>query len=109
MRAYTKAERIVRTRKIMLVSVIMVSVILGFVCFSNRADAEDSREVYTYYTSYEIQPGDTLWSIADQFMGPDFTDRQTFIDNVKSMNHLSTDHITAGSYLVIEYSSYDKL
>ena len=109
MKAYTKSERIVRNRKIMLIVAIAVTLLFSFIFFSNRAAAETNREVYTYYTSYEIQPGDTLWSIADQFIGPDFTDKQDFIDNIKSINHLTSDNITAGNYLVIEYSSYDML
>ena len=109
MRKSSKAEIIVRNRKIMLLAGIILTIVLAFIFYSNRAVAENSRPVYTYYTSYEIQPGDTLWSIADQFMGPDYTDKQDFISNIKSMNHLLDDDITAGNYLVIEYSSYDIL
>ncbi|MBP5594414.1 cell division suppressor protein YneA [Pseudobutyrivibrio sp.] len=109
MRAVTKAELIVKRRKMMLFAGILAALIIGMISFSINASAEDSREVYTYYTSYEVQAGDTLWTIADQFMGPDFTNKTDFIANVKKMNHLSSDSITAGNYLIIEYSSYDKL
>lgn len=109
MRTYSKAEIIVRNRKRLVFITVLASILLGVVAFSNIAAAEDSREVYTYYTSYQVQPGDTLWTIADQFMGPDFTSKTDFISNIKEMNHLGTDSITAGNYLIIEYSSYDKL
>ncbi len=109
MRRYSKAELIVRNRKIMVGVVVILSLLLSIILFTNRAAAEENRTVYTYYTSYEIQSGDTLWSIADQFMGPDFTDKDDFIENIKTINHLGDDNITAGNFLVIEYSSYDKL
>jgi hypothetical protein len=109
MKKFTKAEVIVRKRKIMLAIVISITVLFGFILFTNIADANESREVYTYYTSYQVQSGDSLWSIADQFMGPDFKDKQEFIDNMKYMNHMLDDNITAGNYLVIEYSSYEQL
>ena len=105
----SRAQLIVRNRRIMLLAIIAASVLFGFILFTGRAAAESSREVYTYYTSYEVQPGDTLWTIADQFMGPDFTDKEDFIKNIKHMNHMLDDNITAGKYLVIEYSSYDNL
>ena len=92
----------------MLFLVITLSILFSFIFYSNRAAAENSREVYSYYTSYEIQPGDTLWTIADQFMNPETSDKRAFIKNIKRLNHLTEDEITAGNYLVIEYSSYNK-
>lgn len=109
MRRYTKAERIVRNRKIMLAIGLIISFIFAFMVYSNRAVAENSRPVYTYYTSYEIQPGDTLWTIADQFMSPEVSDKEAFIENIKDINHIGGDNITAGKYLVIEYFSYEEL
>jgi hypothetical protein len=109
MKANRRAERIVRNRKIMLFMAITFSLLLGFIVFGNRAAATESRPVYTYYTSYQVQEGDTLWSIADQFMGPDYTDKGDFINNIKNVNHLLDDNITAGKYLVIQYSSYQEL
>ncbi len=109
MRKYTNAERIVRNRKIMLAVGLIISFIVAFMLYSNRAVAENSKTVYKYYTSYEIQPGDTLWDIADQFMSPEMSDKEAFIDTIKSINHLGGDEITAGKYLVIEYCSYEEL
>jgi len=105
----SKAEIIVRNRKIALALLIGLCLLVGFIAFSNKAAAENSREVYTYYTSYEIQPGDTLWTIADQFTGPDFTDKDDFIEDIKYTNHMLDDDLIAGNYLVIKYSSYEKL
>ena len=108
MRTNRRTDYIIRTRLFVVLSVVFC-LVLSFIIFSNKAAAEDSREIYTYYTSYEIQPGDTLWTIADQYMGPDFTDKATFINNIKKLNHMTTDSITAGNHLVIEYSSYEQL
>ena len=109
MRKNTKAELIVRNRKIMLAVAILATVLFSIILFTNKAAAENSREGYTYYTSYQIQSGDTLWTIADKFMGPDYTNKKDFIDNIKALNHLGDGHITEGKFLVIEYSSYEKL
>ena len=109
MRRNSRAERIVKMRKIMLVAGIILSFIIAFAFYSNHAAAENIRPVYTYYTSYEIQSGDTLWTIADQFMTAESSDRAAFIEKTKKLNHIGSDKITAGNYLIIEYTSYEKL
>lgn len=109
MRELSKAEIIVRNRKIMLVTAVAISVILSFIFFSSISQADNSREVYTYYTSYEIQSGDTLWSIADKYMNTEDSDKAEFISTVKKNNHMLDDDIKAGDRLIIEYKSYEKL
>ena len=94
---------------ILLAICVCCSIIITLALCSNRAAAENSHNVETYYTSYEIQTGDTLWTIADQFMTPESGDRDDFINNVKRLNHIGSDNITAGNYLVIEYTAYSEL
>lgn len=55
----------------------------------------------------EIQPGDTLWSIAEDHMTPGFHDIRDYIDAIKTCNQLDTDQINYGNYLLIPY--YDVL
>ncbi len=105
----TRNEVIVRNRKLMLIAALIFSFIFAFIFFSNRAAAENSQAVYTYFTSYEIQSGDTLWTISDKFMTAENSDRKAFIKHIKELNHLSSDEITAGNYLIIEYSSFEEL
>ena len=62
---------------------------------------ESNRE--KYYTSILVEEGDTLWSIADEYMTSEYTDRDSFMDEVREMNHLTGSVIHADSTLLIPY------
>ena len=61
--------------------------------------------VYTYYKSVEIQPGDTLWDIAEDTMTSEYDSTSEYVRVLKDMNNLSSDQIQAGMHLVIAYES----
>lgn len=60
---------------------------------------------YKYYTSYEIQPGDTLTSIAEKYTANTQISVSEYIDEVKKNNKLSSDKITSGKHIIITYYS----
>lgn len=62
---------------------------------------EQSR--YKYYTSIEIQSGDTLWSIASEIADTYGLDTRTCVKELMFMNNLTSDTIHAGNYLTIFY------
>ena len=91
MKANTRAQIIVRNRKIMLGVAVLISILFAFIFFSNRAAAENSRGVNVFYSSYEIQPGDTLWNIAKR--------NNTTVENLMMLNNLNTDLIKPGQII----------
>ena len=56
---------------------------------------------YKYYTSIPIEKGDTLWSIAKEYMTEDYDGIEEYIREIRRVNHLSGDKIDAGRYLAI--------
>ena len=66
--------------------------------------ASNEVNTYKYYTSIEVQKGDTLWTIAQQYADDD-ADYASYIEEVKEMNQLTSDTIHAGEYLTVSYSS----
>lgn len=73
---------------------------------ASRSNASNEDTVYKYYTSVEVQTGDTLWTIAEQYMQEN-DDRNDYIQELKEMNHLQSDTIHAGDYLTIAYYSHE--
>lgn len=87
----------------------VVLTILGVILGSNllassQSKASNEMNTYKYYTSIEVQKGDTLWTIAEQYADDD-ADYASYIEEVKEMNQLTSDTIHAGEYLTVSYSS----
>lgn len=56
-----------------------------------------------FYTSIEVEEGDTLWAIADEYMTEEYEDREAFMDEVREMNNLTGSIIRTGSTLLVPY------
>lgn len=73
--------------------------------FAGARREEDTH--YKYYTSILVEQGDTLWSIAQENMTPEYERIEEYIGEVRSLNHLCGDYIRAGEYLALpKYHSY---
>lgn len=81
-----------------------LSVTLGSLLVQAKSD--DTAPVYKYYTSIEVQYGETLWSIATQNMSPGHYAHITdYIQEISRINRLTDEKIVAGQALIIPYFS----
>lgn len=83
--------------------VLSVCMIFGSFFVSAHENTSDPT-VYTYYKSIEIQPGDTLWDIAEDTKTSEYDSVQDYVQALKEMNNLDSDDIQAGQYLMIAYN-----
>ena len=90
-----------------LLLILALGIIVGSTFFaSSRSNAASNEPMqYKYYTSIQVQPGDTLWSIAGKYALDSEVARQEYVDEVIRMNHLHGETIHAGDYLTIAYYS----
>lgn len=95
----TNKKRIWTLGAIILLLVIIFSV--SFVTKTVTAQRSSSRTKLV--TSIEVKHGDTLWSIASDFMSEEYEDLNEFIDEIKDSNGISTDEIHAGNYIIVPY------
>ena len=61
------------------------------------------RSTQTTYKSIRISGSDSLWSIAQEYRGVENTD--DFVEELKTLNSLSSDRIQTGSYLLVPVSA----
>ncbi|SDB09335.1 cell division suppressor protein YneA [Eubacterium oxidoreducens] len=89
---------------VLLICLLIGILLIGFRAVSVTAghtEVFDSQE--KYYTSIIVTSGDTLWTIADEYMGNHYDQASDYIEEVVSINQLQSDTIHAGESLVIPY------
>lgn len=110
---YRFARFLVHQPKIALYSGVSI-VVIAIVCIfavqsgpvlSAHADHENTK----YFTTVQIEAGDTLWDISQEYISPEYASIQDYIDEVESINHISVDDITAGCYITIPYYSEEPI
>lgn len=98
-----------RLKKQTLLVLLTFSFIIGGILIgssvlnSSRTSAATEYQEELYYKAIEVKEGDTLWSIANTYMCEEFDSKQDYINEIKSINHLTDDTIHSGSYLTIPY------
>lgn len=88
---------------VLFCAIIAVVMICSITFGTINAQAAPSKTTNKYYTSIQIESGDTLWAIADEYITDDYTDMNEYIREVCSINHISEDEIHAGQYIVVPY------
>jgi len=102
---------LVVTALLIIAAVLIGSTISGF---AGTKDVINEKSCNKYYTSIVIEDGDTLWKIASEYMDMEYTSLkynsvQEYINEIRSLNHLVDDKITAGEYLTVPYYSLEIL
>lgn len=103
-----KAKRVrtlqLQKQMIAIVSIIVISLLIllgsSISAFANAASREPLQK---YYKSIQVEAGDTLWTLADNYVVDGYLTKKEFIQEVCRLNHLSNGQIQRGEYIVIVY------
>lgn len=103
--------KVVRLQKFAIVTTLIIVIAVAIFLFSKisafAGTADMNQPTYRYYTSIEIQKGDTLWDLSDTYTKGFDVDRKEYIKEIKELNSLSSDEIHSGQHLVIVYYSHE--
>ena len=109
MRSRRRAVRKQRVAALMAL-IVMVVAIAGCMIFgATKAQAAPAETSYKYYTSIQVQKGDTLWDIACNYMTDEYENVNEYIAEICEINHLAESDIHSGQYLTIPYYSSEYL
>jgi len=103
--AHTMYERKKMTVIFIFTLCLIAALAITFGSFLSRAEEKESDVVYyKYYTNVEIQPGDTLWDLADSYM-ENYESKEAYIEEVCQLNSLTGSKIVSGQNLILPYYS----
>lgn len=89
----------------MITALLVILLAITLNSFLSNAKSSDGPTFYKYYTSIEVQSGDTLWSIAQNYKGEHYKNAQEYIREVMQMNALRNDQLVTGQHLIVPYYS----
>jgi len=88
--------------------IVMLLIVCSGLIIANAAVSDDTiSDQNKYYTSISIEKGDTLWSIASNYVsGPKTI--SNYVNELKEINNLQTDCIYQGQNLIVYYYSSEQ-
>lgn len=91
------------SREGLLFMLIMLVVVISVLCVTIKVTATPNNQRDIQVKSVLIEEGDTLWSIASENMSSEYGSMDEYVDAIKECNHISSDYIYEGNYLIVPY------
>lgn len=88
--------------------IILCNIVFGEVLSSEaHGNTHEDPVNYTYYKSVEIKAGDSLWSIAEEYITEEYTSVNQYIEVLKRINSLESNAIHEGQYIMVAYNDQE--
>lgn len=88
------------------VTILVLSFIIGNFNSADAKAANSNPAEVKYYKSIQIQKGDSIWSIAKEYVNENYNSIYDYIDELVTLNQLDDqelDQIQEGDYLTVAY------
>ena len=94
-------RRVVRkSRKIRKNTFVLLTMALILCLGTFAMGGEKGVQTKTYYECVQVQKGDTLWEIAEEYK-MDGTDTEQMVDEIMAVNGLKNTNIRAGESIIV--------
>ena len=94
---------IMNKRKALYTSIILSAMVLliSIIIIPITVKAKDNVKKEKHIISVKIEEGDSLWTIAKQYITSEYKDMDDYIYEIKKVNGLKSDTIHAGCYIIV--------
>lgn len=85
-----------------------IMIVFGVCGMSTSAHSIYDQPEYKYFMSYELEYGDSLWTIAESYMDDHYASIEDYMEEICIINSISLDsQLIAGTNLIIPYYSQE--
>ncbi len=99
-----RKRQVKRNRRIAtVIGIVFFALIMSVFCNHLNVTAQKP-QTYKYYTDVRVQRGDTLWSIAEEYMTEEYKSIDEYVHEVQRINHVG-NMVEYGKLLVVPYYS----
>ena len=95
MKRRNNRQRKIKMFKIMVIAMILVTTVMSFSALSSG-----DKKSYDEFEVVYVRPGDTLWSIAEEFYGSDMDMREA-VYMIKECSEIESSSLTIGQKLLV--------
>ena len=95
--------RLTRRGRVAVVALLALLLCAAFLMGRSGASAATDTGARPSYTQTTVQPGETLWSVAKR-VAPKH-DPRALVDELRSLNHLTSGTLTVGQQLLVPHIS----
>ncbi len=94
---------IIKRKEALVLLLIIVVVVLSVLCVTINVNASQQNSSTIQVKSVMVESGDTLWDIATANYSDNYDSIEEYVNVIKACNHITSDKIFTGSYLIIPY------
>lgn len=105
-KAAIRRRQVMRCKCMIALCALLISIGAAASIFGElTVKADDTKQLYKYYTDVRVERGDTLYDIAAANMSEGYDSIQDYLKEVRIINSVYTDDIYYGQTLVVPYYS----
>ena len=102
----TYKNRTLSYRQLVLFLCAVITVLIVLLCTSQNSVAQADEMVIETYHSQMIQPGDTLWDLAEEYRLPDMSTEEYMIE-IRRINQMNSNELVSGEYVILPIYVYE--
>lgn len=103
---FSEGDFIMQKKNIMYTITILLMVLLSCSIFflrNNSYAASNTTDKTLCYKPVMVEQGDSLWSIANENLSPEWDSTEEYVAAIRKLNSLHDSKIKAGTYISIPY------